>query len=100
MFSLDYKLASNQRHNMFGGGPENRTLVVIQGASPYRSPLLPPIRKHTILARQKGIALYVFSMFSNWHRVMESNHRSELRRIVYSPLYERDIFGTRTRDRT
>ena len=22
---------------------------------------------------------------------MESNHRSELRRIVYSPLYERDI---------
>ena len=36
-------IAANRTRDKIGGGPENRTLVVIQGASPYRSPLLPPI---------------------------------------------------------
>ena len=31
-----------------GGGPENRTLVVTIRARERRSPLLPPIKKHTV----------------------------------------------------
>lgn len=37
---------------------------------------------------------------STWYRAMESNHRSEFRRLVYFPLYERGKPGRGCRTRT
>ena len=38
-----------------GGDRGNRTLLVTMLARQRRSPLLPPIKKHTILTRQKSL---------------------------------------------
>ena len=45
-------------------------------------------RTHTVRNHNPGHYHYA-TVTIDWHRVMESNHRLQFRRLAYSPLYER-----------
>ena len=56
-------------------------------------------RSHTIAFTEQCADHYTTNTI-DWHRHMESNHNYQFRKLVYYPLYDGDIFGRGTRDRT